>query len=87
MQDENYSPRPGPLVQIVTTTILIAALALLVYVLNRFGAGSAIIGPMVAIAAALGLWFAVWRVGIFSWAIGTALTWLAVAIVVIFQFG
>lgn len=87
MQDENYSPRPGPLVQIAATTILIATLALLVYALDRFGAGSVVIGPVVVIAAALGLWFAVWRVGIFSWAIGTALTWVAVAIVAIFQFG
>lgn len=76
----------SPFGQIAITTAYIFAWAVVFYALGLVGTGTETIGTLAVIATAIGLWFAVCNVGVFSWAIGSALAWLAVVLVFIFQF-
>ena len=77
----------GPVAQIVLTTVYIWLWVLVLYLLHRAGVSENMRVIIVVAAVCAGLWTAVYKLGILSWPVATALAWLAAALFVIFRYG
>ena len=80
-------PSISPLVQVITMTVYGAIGVGLIYGLFTIGVPETWLASLAIGAVAIGLLAAVYLVGIYSWAILTALAWLLAAVIIIFQYG